>query len=177
MRVPKLIRNLFPQRASALERRLHKRAVLYWQNALGEHEFVALADFDPQEIEDQSSHGFLLDLRQLGDPIFTYIGPVLEQEAGIVGDQVRFAAVPQSSLLKRFARHYDRVLASRAPETAEYDFMTDAGYHVLCRGALLPLSSDGAIVDHVYGVISWKSEKAAKQVDGASRGDSASWRS
>src|SRR3546814_14136375 len=51
------------------------------------------------------------------------------------------------------------LLTLRTPVMAEYDFVTNGGYHVLCRGALLPLSSDGVMLDHVYGVISWKSEK------------------
>lgn len=161
MRMQQLIRMLFPQPGPALERRLHKRAVQYWRNALGDREMVALADFDPLAIEDDSSHGFLLNLGMPIEPVFSYIGPVLEQEAGVHGDQVRLAAVPQHSLLRRFASHYLRVLESGQPETAEYDFVTSAGYHVLCRGALLPLSADGVTVDHVYGVVSWKSEKVA----------------
>lgn len=161
MIMPNLMRKLMPEPGRALERRLHKRAVLYWWHARGERELVSLADFDPLEIEDDSSHGFLLDLTTPSDPVFTYVGPVLAQEAGFDGDQVRFAAVPDSSLLMRFARHHPRALASGLPEMAEYDFVTFAGYHVLCRGSLLPLSADGAVVDHVYGVVSWKSEKLA----------------
>lgn len=162
MRMQYLMRRLFPQRGQALERRLHKRAVQYWRDALGGRELVALADFDPLEIEDDSRHGFMLDLRMPAEPIFSHIGPVLEQEAGVDGDQIRLEAVPSHSLLSRFASHYPRVLESGQPETAEYDFVTDAGYHVLCRGALLPLSADGVTVDHVYGVVSWKSEKVAR---------------
>lgn len=164
MRMPQLMRMLFPQPGHALERRLHKRAMLYWQSALGDRELVALADFDPLAIEDDSNHGFLLDLRTPAEPIFSYVGPVLEQEAGVEGDRIRLKSVPQQSLLMRFASHYPRVLESRQPETAEYDFVTHAGYHVLCRGALLPLSADGSSIDHVYGVVSWKSEKVVKQV-------------
>ena len=162
MRLQQLMRRVFLPRGEALERRLHKRVVQYWRNALGEGELVALADFDPLEIEDDASHGFLLDLRLRTEPTFSYIGQVLEQEAGVDGDQIRLAVVPAHSLLSRFATHYSRVLESGQPETAEYDFVTDAGYHVLCRGALLPLSTDGVTVDHVYGVVSWKSEKVAK---------------
>lgn len=161
MNVPKLISRFFTPPGRALERRLHKRAVTYWTSAIGDRGVVKLTDFDPQQIEDDASHGFLLDLSKRSDPVFAYVGPVLEQEAGVEGKAIRFMEVPQHSLLMRFASHYERVLASRAPETAEYDFVTDAGYHVLCRGALLPLSSDGVTVDHVYGVVCWKSVKVA----------------
>src|SRR5438477_17163 len=141
MMVPDLMRRFLPQPGRALERRLHKRAVLHWWHARGERDVAALADFDPLEIEDDFSYGFLLDLRAAGDPVFTYIGPVLAQEAGVEGDRVRLASVPETSLLVRFASHYARALASGQPETAEYDFVTFAGYQVLCRGALLPLSA------------------------------------
>ena len=163
MMVPDLMRRFLPQPGRALERRLHKRAVLRWWHARGERDVAALADFDPLEIEDDFSYGFLLDLRAADDPVFTYIGPVLAQEAGVEGDRVRLASVPETSLLVRFASHYARALASGQPETAEYDFVTFAGYQVLCRGALLPLSADGVSLDHVYGVVSWKSEKVANQ--------------
>lgn len=163
MIVPGLMKIFLPQPGRALERRLHKRALLYWWHARGERETVALADFDPLEIEDDFSHGFLLSLHAPDSPVFTYVGPVLAQEAGVDGDRIPLAAVPETSLLRRFASHYPRALGSGEPETAEYDFVTFAGYHVLCRGALLPLSGDGATLDHVYGVVSWKSEKLADQ--------------
>lgn len=161
MRVLRFIRELFPQPAQAMERRLHKRVVHYWLSALGDGDLVRVADFDPMEIEDDFSHGFLLDVRVGSEPRFRHIGPVLEQEAGVTGQDILLSSVPGNALLLRFANHYQRVLDSGAPETAEYDFVTGAGYHVLCRGALVPLSSDGRTIDHVYGVVSWKSEKVA----------------
>ena len=164
MMMPGLMKRLLPQTGRALERRLHKRAILHWWHARGEREIVALGDFDPLEIEDELSHGFLLNLCSADAPVLTYIGPVLAQEAGVDGDRVPLVSVPETSLLKRFAEHYPRALASGQPETAEYDFVTFAGYHVLCRGALLPLSGDGTTLDHVYGVVSWKSEKRANHV-------------
>jgi hypothetical protein len=163
MRLQQLIQKFLPQPAQTLERRLHRRALQYWQNALGDDGLVRLADFDPLAIEDDFSHGFLLDVRAPIGPRFSYVGPVLEQEAGVSGINVLLAGVRADSLLMRFASHYPRVLDSGAPETAEYDFVTDAGYHVLCRGALLPLSSDGVTLDHVYGVVSWKSERVTGQ--------------
>lgn len=143
----------------ALERRLHRRAVLYWERIRRGEQVPTLQDFDPLAIEDDFNHGFLLVLGEPGQPMFASVGPVLEQEAGIEGMPIGYDRVPNGSLLKRFACHYPRVLRSGAPEMAEYDFVTAAGYHVLCRGALLPLSSDGRTIDHVYGVVSWKSQK------------------
>ena len=161
MSLQNLFGRLFPQPLATLERRLHRRAVNYWQSVRSDGDLVILADFDPLAIEDDSSHGFMLDVRDPACPKLTYVGPVLEQEAEIGRTDIPLSTVKANSLLARFANHYPRVLESQSPETAEYDFVTHAGYHILCRGALLPLSSDGKDVDHVFGVVSWKSERAA----------------
>lgn len=144
---------------SRLERRLHRRAAGYWREARGDGRFVNLAGFDPGAIEEQLDQGFLLDLTGPA-PVFARIAPVLQDEAGIEGEASALADVPPGSLLARFAAHYRRAVETGEPAMAEYDFVTDAGWRVLCRGALLPLSAGGERVDHVYGVISWKSEKA-----------------
>lgn len=143
-----------------LERRLHKRAIRYWHAARGEAEFLRLEGFDPAAIEERLDQGFLLDLAGAA-PVFARISPVLQEEAGIEGESSMLAEVPPESLLARFAAHYPKAVESGEPAMAEYDFVTEAGWHVLCRGALLPLSADGDRVDHVYGVVSWKSEKVA----------------
>jgi hypothetical protein len=158
MKMQNLVKRFWPDPGAALERRLHRRALMYWWRARGGHDLVVLSSFDPLEIEDDFSHGFLLDLRP-DEPMLAYSGPVLAQEAGLEAEQVPLASIKPDSLLMRFAHHHARAVVSGEPETAEYDFVTYAGYHVLCRGALLPLSSDGDRIDHVYGVVSWKSEK------------------
>lgn len=157
-RMGNLMRRLIPGGAPMLERRIHRRAVLAWRNARGDRPLVTLERFDPLAIEDRSSHGFLLDLRG-SEPLLVYVGPVLMQEAGLAEAGVPLAAAPETSLVAQFAAHHPRALESADPITAEYEFVTPARYRVLCRGALLPLSSDGERIDHVYGVVNWKSEK------------------
>ncbi|MBK5265647.1 MAG: hypothetical protein JJE34_10515 [Alphaproteobacteria bacterium] len=142
----------------ALERRLNRRALLYWQSIKHDGELVAVDRFDPQALEDCSAHGFMLDLRQVHAPIVCHVGPVLLEEADLTELPVSLADVSQRSLLGQFARRWKDVLSGQQPVTAEYDFVTES-YQILCRGVLLPLSSDGQTIDHVYGVISWKSEK------------------
>ena len=143
----------------AVERRLHQRVMSHWQTLKRDREFVLVKDFDPLALEDSSTHGFLLDLTAAGCPVLRFVGPVLRDEASIAGDDVALSEVCGDTLLRRFADRHPEVSADRSAISAEYDFITSAGYHVLCRGVLLPLSSDGVLLDHVYGVISWKSEK------------------
>lgn len=158
-RVMNIIRKMGLRKPPPQERRLHKRAMLYWHALKRDREFVLLDAFDAVALEDRSTHGFLLDLTEVTAPVLRFIGPVLRDEASIKGKDVALSIVEPGSLLKRFADRFPEVLASRKPVLAEYDFVTSADYHVLCRGILLPLSSDGVQLDHVYGVISWKSEK------------------
>lgn len=147
-----------PDRARTLERRLSRRALLYWRSLGREGQLVRVGAFDPMALEDYSAHGFMLDLRGEGGPVACHVGPVLQEEADVDAVPIALARVPERSLLGQFARRWEEVVASGEPVQADYNFATER-YHILCRGVLLPLSSDGAAIDHVYGVISWKSEK------------------
>ena len=154
----KLLRGTGLRSQWGAERRLNRRALLYWRSIGQAGDLVAVDKFDPQALEDCSSHGFMLDLRDAAGPLICHVGPVLHEEADIKQLPVALADVSQRSLLGQFGRRWEDVLAQQQPVTAEYDFTTDR-YHIFCRGVLLPLSSDGQAIDHVYGVISWKSEK------------------
>lgn len=143
------------------ERRLHIRALHYWQAAATGQDLVSLKGFDWLAFEDRSSHCFLLDLTNPAEPLLAYVGPVLRDEADVEGDQILLSKVPQDSLLSRFATQFPKIVETNAPITADYEFVTAAGYRVLCRGVLVPLSKSGTKVDHVCGWISWKSEKQA----------------
>jgi hypothetical protein len=140
------------------ERRLNRRALLYWRSVGRAGDLVAVNKFDPQALEDCSSHGFMLDLRDVAAPLICHVGPVLQEEADITHLPMTLADVPPRSLVGQFGRRWEEVLSQQQPVTAEYEFTT-ASYRIFCRGVLLPLSSDGQTIDHVYGVISWKSEK------------------
>lgn len=148
-------------RQPAPERRLHVRVLIYWQGVARGRDLVPLEDFDWISLEEDSSHGFLLDLRPADGPEFSYVGPVLAEEARVDGTPAALASVSTNSLLARFGSKFHSVLETGKPVTADHEFVTPAGYRVLCRGALLPLSKDGLAIDHVYGAVSWKSEKVA----------------
>lgn len=143
------------------ERRLHERVLMYWQGVARGRDLVPLEEFDWIALEEDSSHGFLLDLRRPDVPEFSYVGPVLAEEARVHGTPATLASVPINSLLARFGSQFQSVLESAKPMTADYEFVTPAGYRVLCRGVLVPLSAGGVVIDHVYGTVSWKSEKVA----------------
>lgn len=147
------------RRTTALERRLARRAMLYWCSIGGDGALAAVGAFNPSALEDDiSMHGFMLDLRDPEGPMVCHLGPVLREEAEVAELPVSLADVSERSLLGQFALRWLEVLAQEQPVTADYDFDTDS-HRILCRGALLPLSSDGLTIDHVYGVVSWRREK------------------
>lgn len=153
-----LLKRLFSPKAK-VERRLHKRALAYWQEAAAGRALVPLDGFDWLAVEDGSSHAFLLDLTKPAEPAFAYVGPVLRDEASVEGDNIPLKNVPEQSLLARFGSQFPKVLDGKVPITADHEFVTPADYRVLCRGVLVPLSKSGSVIDHVCGWISWKSEK------------------
>ncbi len=144
------------------ERRLHNRASRYWESRRDGREFPSLSNFNISELEDVQSHGFLLDLTLGGDPVIAHAGEVLREEADLRDGPTRVRDVRPTSLLGQFGSRWALVLEKREPLTSEYGFVTEAGYQISCRGVLLPLSSDGCDIDHIYGVVRWKSEKAVE---------------
>lgn len=155
----KIVRNASFRPALPRERRLHRRAMIYWDGLKRGRELPLLEEFNFFELEDREGHGFLLDLRDAGEPLVAQVGAVLRDEGELADVPMKLDDVPPASLLGQFGRRWKQVLSERKPAVSEYDFVTAAGYHVYCRGVLLPLTSDGSAIDHVYGVISWKSEK------------------
>lgn len=139
------------------ERRLHKRAIAYWQSLAIDGDTPRQEHFDFSSDPEFSAKGFLLDFRG-SSPFFLHVGDILQDEANIASHQVALADVSETSLVGQFARRYPDILENRQPAISEYTIDTDVGYRVYCRGALLPLRSIGEAVDCVYGVVSWKSE-------------------
>src|SRR3546814_4007423 len=110
-------------------------------------------------ISDGSSYVCSSDLTNRARPMLTHVWLVLRDEASVKSVPIALTDVAPDTLLGQFAGRWNEVLDSRKPVEAEYVFVTEAGYRVFCRGVLLPLSSSVSEIDHIHGVISWKSEK------------------
>lgn len=141
------------------ERRLHNRALLYWQSIRQKSEIPLIRNFDALVTEGSFDHGFVLDVRSAPDVDIIEAGGVLREEAGLSRMPAKLSHVAPSSLVGQFGRRWPQVVAQREPVTSEYDFITDADYRVYCRGALMPLSREGGEIDYIFGVITWKSVK------------------
>lgn len=141
------------------ERRLHNQARAIWSSSRRGNAIPALSDFDFRRIDAISEHGFLLEISQTGAPLVTQAGDIICEEAGQLAIPVSLEAIPERSLLWQFASRWEDAVRISEPVNSEYEFVTEFDFLILCRGVLLPLSTDGRSVDHVYGVITWTSRK------------------
>ena len=146
-----------PPEVGTDERRMHVRAYNYWVSLLGGRPFPAVTDLDPASLQDFGPHSVLLDFtRDPGVPSITFVGQALREEGGVDHRMKTIADVPSRSLLSRLTDHYFQIIANRAPIGFEAEFVNQRGNNAMYRGILMPLSSDGAVIDYVYGVINWK---------------------
>ena len=139
------------------ERRMHVRAYNHWVSLLDGREFPSIEDLEPSKVEDFSAHSVLLDFTCGRDnPSIPYIGGGIREECGLDEDARTIADVPSRSLLSRLTDHYMQIIANRAPIGFEAEFLNQRGENICYRGILMPFSSDGEIIDFIYGVINWK---------------------
>lgn len=141
------------------ERRLHNRAKAVWHATRRGRAFPTPDDFGAQQIDEVLEHGFLLEIRPKEAPLVGYAGAILCEEAELDSVPISLAMVSKSSLLGQFGWRWEQVVEACEPMTSEYEFTTEAGYKVSCRGILLPLARDGKCLDHIFGVVNWKSKK------------------
>jgi hypothetical protein len=139
------------------ERRMHVRAYNHWVSLLKGGRYPAVGDLDPAGSMDFAAHGVLLDFTDgMDDPAIAFLGDALRQECGVDRAITRTGEVPARSLLSRLTDHYLQIIANRAPIGFEAEFVGTRGHNTLYRGILMPFSSDGEVIDFVYGVINWK---------------------
>ena len=139
------------------ERRMHVRAYNYWVSLLKGRAFPDIQDIDPHTIEDFGANSVLLDFsKNPHDPQIVFLGRALREECGLAMAIRRISEVPPRSLLSRLTDHYMQIIANRSPIGFEAEFVSQRGHNTLYRGILMPLSSNGEMIDFIYGVINWK---------------------
>jgi hypothetical protein len=149
-----------PPVIGAEERRMHVRAYDRWVSLLGGQQFPAITDLDASTLGEFGPFSVLLDftgssIEAPDDAAVMFVGRALREEGGL--DLVpTIADVPDHSVLSRLTPHFAEVQANRAPVGFEAEFINRKGELTLYRGILMPFSSDGAAIDYIHGVISWK---------------------
>ncbi len=147
------------------ERRMHVRAYNYWCSLLEGRDYPSIEDLEPGNIQDFGPHSVLLDFTEGSDnPATPYIGTAIREECGLGDDIKLIADVPSRSLLSRLTDHYMQIIANRAPVGFEAEFVNQRGRNICYRGILMPFSSDGDMIDFIYGVINWKDVGEAAEI-------------
>ena len=144
------------------ERRMHVRAYNYWVSLLDDRDFPSIEDLEPSNVTDFASNSILLDFTCGRDnPALPYVGNAIRDECGLDEDVRTIADVPTRSLLSRLTDHYLQIIANRAPIGFEAEFVNQRSENICYRGILMPFSSDGDVIDFIYGVINWKAVGAS----------------
>lgn len=146
-----------PPFISGDERRMQIRAHSFWTSQLHDKHYPSIEDLDPSAVEDFSDYSILLDFTSgIENPSIDYLGDKLRAACDVSANITYLDEVPRRSLLSRIADHYLQIIANRAPIGFEAEFVNDRGNVIMCRGILLPYSSDDDTIDFIYGVINWK---------------------
>jgi len=149
------------------ERRMQVRAYNLWASLLGNRNYPAIDDLEPDNLPDFGPYSVLLDFTAgIENPGIAYLGEKLAEECGVSGhDLETLADVPPRSLLTRITDHYMQILANHAPIGFEAEFVNQRSATILYRGILLPFSVDDDAIDFIYGVINWKELADAHAAD------------
>lgn len=134
------------------DRRAHAAAYEHWVSLLDGRPCPSIFDLDRCRLE--GSCAILLELID-GEPRLVFAGSALLQEAGLK-DVPGIGDVPANSFLSLLIAHFPQAVSTREPIAFEGEHGGVNGPSSIYRGILLPLSSDGCSVDHVYGSISWR---------------------
>tara|TARA_A100001391_G_scaffold273_1_gene565 strand:- start:5152 stop:6498 length:1347 start_codon:yes stop_codon:yes gene_type:complete len=140
------------------ERRMQVRAYNFWASQLDGGHLPLISSLDPESVEDFGVNAVLLDFSDgSDDPRVTFLGENLARECEVSATEIeRLSDVPARSLLSRITDHYMQIIANQAPIGFEAEFVNQRGRSILYRGILLPYTSDGTTITHIYGAINWK---------------------
>jgi hypothetical protein len=133
------------------ERRLIARVLRHWTEMAAGRGFPRLGDIDPWMVGDDWRNCLLVAVQS---PIecsrFITVGDNLFSESSRLLDGAAIGLCPRDALAGVILLHLPEVLTARRCVIAEGTAIHRGGV-ILYRSALLPLSEDGTIVDHVLG--------------------------
>jgi hypothetical protein len=144
-----------PTTPSQTEQRLTFRLLSYWNRIRGERPLPCLSDVNIEEIKELWYFSFTIDLRE---PVhrFHYFGSSLSDifQEDYTGRSVQ-ELVDEDVVVNNTIGFYERAVVSREPVMEAASFVLDAG-EVRYRSIIVPLSSDGQIIDFLMGTTNYK---------------------
>jgi hypothetical protein len=133
------------------ERRLVLRLLAYWDNLRGDRDYPRADDIDAGSLGDDWARCFLLRLSSgpIGQSQLLHVGAGLGAQLPD-GTPDTLDRVPTHALLHHAAGFIDRTLEKGVPVSLGGEAELAQG-KTLFRTILLPLSNDGATIDHLLG--------------------------
>ena len=142
------------------ERRLQVQTYHEWVRAANGKLFPSLSEMDGVQLATFKESSFILKVNEdVLNPKIIYVGNDLLEDCGSTDNIRTLQDVPQRSLLSRLSEHYLECYSNRAPVGFEAGFQNWREQDVKYRGIILPLSSDGETIDHIWGTINSKVEQ------------------
>jgi hypothetical protein len=138
------------------ERRLVERVLRYWTELATRRGYPRRDDIDPWMVGDDWRNCLLVAVRSPIDRShFVAVGDNLISAGSQLPNGTSVALCPQNTLASVLLSLLPQVLSARCCLVAEG--AARQGAAVLCRSALLPLSEDGAVIDHALGAANYRS--------------------
>jgi PAS domain len=133
------------------ERRLVERVLRYWTELATRRGFPRRDDIDPWMIGDDWMNCLLVAVRSPIDrSYFIAVGENLISADSQLPNGTSIARFPSNTLASAMLSLLPQVLSARRCLLAE-GMAKYQGTAILYRSALLPLSEDGAVIDHALG--------------------------
>ncbi|MCP5373311.1 MAG: hypothetical protein H6907_16415 [Hyphomicrobiales bacterium] len=137
------------------ERRLSRRAVIFWRSLRRVRGFPSMLDFRPERLPFDWNDCFVLEVdghRQ--DPLFDFVGAAFDLDGGgeLAGQPASRA--PGDTLLQRVSGAWPACCDAGLPVQVSGGFRHRAGHAVLHRSVLLPFTREGRRLDYLVGATS-----------------------
>jgi hypothetical protein len=133
------------------ERRLVARVLRHWTEMGTGRGFPRLIDIDPWMVGDDWTNCLLVAVRSpIEDSRFVVVGDNLLWAPGIELDGATIGRCPRNTPAGVMVSNLRLLVPERRGLIIEGQ-ATHRGAAILYRGALLPLSEDGVLIDHVLG--------------------------
>jgi hypothetical protein len=133
------------------ERRLVARVLRHWTEMATGRGFPRLIDIDPWMVGDDWTNCLLVAVRSpIEDSRFVVVGDNLLSASGRALDGATVGQCPRNTLAGVMVSNLPPLMSERRGLIIEGQ-ATHRGAAILYRGALLPLSEDGVVIDHVLG--------------------------
>jgi hypothetical protein len=133
------------------ERRLVLRLLHYWRQIAGDRSMPSASNVAPDSIPDMWPNCFMLRFGASNEPVYDQIGSSFAPELANDLRGTPVGSTPVETLLRQATRYWDMVADKKVPISLGGEFRHRRGELILYRSIILPLSNDGARIDHLLG--------------------------